>query len=205
MPGYREVVRCSQCGSGHATRRRLRDAAALAAAPSARVRTVHLVRPGQPLRVHADDPGANLSEERAKRLHAVHARERRSSAKRPRREPTMPARRSTTCSSSRDASSRNGDRETVRRHLGGLTHPVRLLFFTQTFDEPETASVARQILDEVVSLSDQVTIEEVNFVLDKDRARPSESRAFRRLPCCEGTWTRGCAFSARRPATSSCR
>lgn len=62
------------------------------------------------------------------------------------------------------------DRETVRRHLAGLVHPVRLLFFTQTFGEPETAVTARQIINEVSSLSDLVTVEDVNFVLDKERA-----------------------------------
>ncbi len=61
------------------------------------------------------------------------------------------------------------DRETVRRHLAGLVHPVRLLLFTQTFGGPETGAIARQILDEVTSINDLVTLEEVNFVLDKDR------------------------------------
>lgn len=62
-----------------------------------------------------------------------------------------------------------GDRETVRKHLAGLVHPVRLLLFTQTFGGPETGTMARQILDEVASLNELVTIEEVNFVLEKDR------------------------------------
>lgn len=62
------------------------------------------------------------------------------------------------------------DRETVRKHLTGLVHDVRLLLFTQTIGGPESALVARQILDEVASLNDRVTVEEVNFVLDKDRA-----------------------------------
>ena len=35
---------------------------------------------------------------------------------------------------------------------------------------PETAHVARQVLDEIVCLSDLVTLEEVNFVLEQDRA-----------------------------------
>ena len=62
------------------------------------------------------------------------------------------------------------ERETVRRHLNALVHPVRLLFFTQTFGVPETVAQAKQILDEVASLNDLVTIDEANFVLDKDRA-----------------------------------
>ena len=62
------------------------------------------------------------------------------------------------------------DRETVRKHLTGLIHDVRLLLFTQTIGGPESAMVARQILDEVASLNDRVTVEEVNFVLENDRA-----------------------------------
>jgi glutaredoxin-like protein len=62
------------------------------------------------------------------------------------------------------------DRQTVRGHLAVIEEPVRLLFFTQTIDAPETALVARQVLDEIVGLNDLVTLEEVNFVLDRDRA-----------------------------------
>ncbi len=62
------------------------------------------------------------------------------------------------------------DQRTVKGHLVRITHHVTLLFFTQTFAAPETALVAKQVLDEIVSLSDLITIEEVNFILDKDRA-----------------------------------
>lgn len=62
------------------------------------------------------------------------------------------------------------DRHTVQGHLAGLTHPVTLLQFTQTFGASETALVARQILDELVSLSDLLSLEEVNFVLERERA-----------------------------------
>jgi len=62
------------------------------------------------------------------------------------------------------------DRQTVRGHLAGMTHPVRLLFFTQTIDAPETTLITKQILDEIVDLSDLVTLEEVNLVLDRERA-----------------------------------
>jgi glutaredoxin-like protein len=64
----------------------------------------------------------------------------------------------------------DSDREAVRAQLAGINHPVTLLFFTQTFGEPETARLTKQIVDEIASLNDQVTIEEVNFILDKDRA-----------------------------------
>jgi glutaredoxin-like protein len=61
------------------------------------------------------------------------------------------------------------DRQTVRTHLAGIHHPVTLLFFTQTIGGPESAMIARQVLDEVVGLNDHISLEEVNFVLDKDR------------------------------------
>ena len=63
------------------------------------------------------------------------------------------------------------DRQTVRGHLAVIEEPVRLLFFTQTIGAPETVHVARQVLDEIVSLSDLVTLEEVNVILEGDRAR----------------------------------
>ena len=51
-----------------------------------------------------------------------------------------------------------------------MTRRVRLLFFTQTLD-CETCLQTKQILDELPPLSDNVVIDEVNFVLDKDRAK----------------------------------
>ena len=62
------------------------------------------------------------------------------------------------------------DRQTVRDHLAGIHHPVTLLFFTQTIGGPESALIARQVLDEVVSLNDRISLEEVNSILDKERA-----------------------------------
>ena len=62
------------------------------------------------------------------------------------------------------------DRQTVQTHLGGLTHDVTLLFFTQTIGAPDTVTIARQIVDEVASLSDHVAVEEVNLVLDRERS-----------------------------------
>ncbi len=62
------------------------------------------------------------------------------------------------------------DRQVVRTHLAGLAHEVTLLLFTQTIGGPETGLVAKQILDELAGLNDRLLIEEVNFVLDKERA-----------------------------------
>ena len=60
------------------------------------------------------------------------------------------------------------DQDRLRESFADLTRPVRLLFFTQTLG-CETCLDARQILDELPPLSDKITIEEVNFVLDADR------------------------------------
>lgn len=62
------------------------------------------------------------------------------------------------------------DRAVVSGHLAAITTPATILFFTQTIDAPDTALIARQVLDEVVSLNDQISLEEVNFVLDRERA-----------------------------------
>jgi glutaredoxin-like protein len=62
------------------------------------------------------------------------------------------------------------DQQTLRTHLADIADPVTLLFFTQTIGGPETALVTRQILDEIAGLSARVTIEEVNFILEPDRA-----------------------------------
>src|SRR5262245_5587553 len=62
------------------------------------------------------------------------------------------------------------DRQAVRDRLAGVTHAVTLLFFTQTFGAPESAMAAHQILSEVASLNDHITVEEVNFILEQERA-----------------------------------
>ena len=62
------------------------------------------------------------------------------------------------------------DQERLRESFTEMARPVRLLFFTQTLD-CETCLQTRQILDELPLLSDNITIEEVNFIRDGDRAR----------------------------------
>ena len=61
------------------------------------------------------------------------------------------------------------DQDKLRTAFDEMTSPVRVLFFTQTLD-CETCVQARQILDELPPLSGRITIEEVNFVLDKEKA-----------------------------------
>ena len=64
----------------------------------------------------------------------------------------------------------SGDQQKLREAFGEMRRPVRLLFFTQTFD-CETCVTTRQILDELPALSDRISIEEINLVLDRDKAR----------------------------------
>src|SRR5438034_7526134 len=61
------------------------------------------------------------------------------------------------------------DQEKLREAFGEMTSAVRLLFFTQTLG-CETCLQTRQILDELPPLSDKITIEEVNLVLEPEKA-----------------------------------
>ncbi|HEV8209592.1 MAG TPA: hypothetical protein VGP77_05705 [Vicinamibacterales bacterium] len=60
------------------------------------------------------------------------------------------------------------DQEKLRESFDEMTSPVRVLFFTQTLD-CEPCEQTRRILDELPALSDKITIEEVNFILEKDK------------------------------------
>jgi alkyl hydroperoxide reductase subunit AhpF len=61
------------------------------------------------------------------------------------------------------------DQEKLRESFDQMTVPVRVLFFTQTLD-CEPCVQTRTILDELPALSNKIAVEEVNFVLEKDRA-----------------------------------
>jgi alkyl hydroperoxide reductase subunit AhpF len=61
------------------------------------------------------------------------------------------------------------DQEKLRESFDEMTAPVRLLFFTQALG-CEGCLQTREILDELPALSDKITIDEVNVVLEKDRA-----------------------------------
>ena len=62
------------------------------------------------------------------------------------------------------------DQRVVRERLSASQPPVTLLLYTQTYDAPETARMARQVLDELARLNDVIHVEEVNFVLERERA-----------------------------------
>ena len=56
----------------------------------------------------------------------------------------------------------------LQRRLAALSAPVRLVFFTQTFG-CDTCLPARQAADRVAALSERVTVEEHNLVLDREQ------------------------------------
>lgn len=62
------------------------------------------------------------------------------------------------------------DQDHLRREFAAVARPVTLLFFAQTLDEGDACLQTRQILDELSFLSDRIRIEEVNFVLEPERA-----------------------------------
>jgi alkyl hydroperoxide reductase subunit AhpF len=64
------------------------------------------------------------------------------------------------------------DEAVLKQHLSAIDTPVSLLLFTQTIGGSESGPVAKQVLDELATLNDQITVVEKNFVLDtEDRAK----------------------------------
>ena len=59
--------------------------------------------------------------------------------------------------------------EHVKQELAEMASPVRLVMFTQEFD-CEYCTETRQLVEEVAALSDKLTAEIYNFVVDKDKA-----------------------------------
>ena len=62
------------------------------------------------------------------------------------------------------------DQQRLRESFQEMTRPVRLLFFTRTLG-CDTCLETRQILDEFPALLDKIAIEEINFVLEPDKAK----------------------------------
>src|SRR6478672_373659 len=70
------------------------------------------------------------------------------------------------------------DRQTLVEHLSAIQKPVTMLLFTQTFGGSESGPIAKQVLDEVASLNDKITLVEKNFVLDtEDQAKYGVAKA----------------------------
>lgn len=70
------------------------------------------------------------------------------------------------------------DEATLKQHLSTITQPVQLVLFTQTIGGSESGPVAKQILDEIAGLNDQITVVEKSFVLDtEDKAKYKVDKA----------------------------
>ena len=67
----------------------------------------------------------------------------------------------------------SADQDRLKATFAEMTSSVKLLFFTQTLG-CETCLQTRQILDELPALSDKIAIDEVNFILEPDRAKQYE-------------------------------
>src|SRR5687767_6573161 len=130
---------------------------------------MRVIRSGQPIRMHGARPGASDPEEHTKCVRQLQPAHYGRAGNHDPQGGQFPqsVRRSVQVLMSLLS---ERDRQTVRSHLAGLTHDVTVLFFTQTIAAPETALIARQVIDEVVSLSDRITVEEVNQILDKERS-----------------------------------
>lgn len=60
------------------------------------------------------------------------------------------------------------DNQDLENRLAALASPVRLVFFTQTFD-CDICLPARQVIDQIANLSSQVSVEEYNLILDQKK------------------------------------
>lgn len=60
------------------------------------------------------------------------------------------------------------DRKRIQELLAGMEKPVRLVHFTQSF-QCELCQETRMLLEDLVPLSDKLSLETYNFLLDKDK------------------------------------
>lgn len=56
----------------------------------------------------------------------------------------------------------------IRRRLGAMTAPVRIIHFTQELNL-EYGRETRQVLEELAALSDKLSLEVYDFILDKEK------------------------------------
>jgi alkyl hydroperoxide reductase subunit AhpF len=66
----------------------------------------------------------------------------------------------------------DGDRRRVQQSLAEMVDPVRLLFFTQAIN-CDSCLPTRQILDELASLNEKLTVVEHNALIDREAAAAS--------------------------------
>jgi alkyl hydroperoxide reductase subunit AhpF len=70
------------------------------------------------------------------------------------------------------------DESTLKEHLSSITLPVELVLFRQAFGASESGDVAKQILGEIATLNDKITIIDKNFILDtEDKAKYKVDKA----------------------------
>ena len=70
------------------------------------------------------------------------------------------------------------DEATLKQHLSPITIPVQVVLFTQAFGGSDSGEVAKQVLNEIASLNDKVTVVEKSFVLDnEDKAKYNVDKA----------------------------
>ena len=62
------------------------------------------------------------------------------------------------------------DQDRLRESFAEMTSTVRVLFFTQAIG-CDTCVMTKQILDELPRLSDRIAVEELNVVIDADKAK----------------------------------
>lgn len=65
---------------------------------------------------------------------------------------------------------RDSDRAQLQKELEQLTSPVKLVFFTQALD-CDFCPLTKQVLDELVGLSDKILVETFNFATDQAQAQ----------------------------------
>lgn len=61
------------------------------------------------------------------------------------------------------------ERKEIQKILETMKHPVKLINFTQTF-ECDTCHDTRVLLEELTGMSDKLSLEVLNFTIDKERA-----------------------------------
>lgn len=61
-----------------------------------------------------------------------------------------------------------GDAPEIRQRLQAMVNPVKLVHFTQELNL-EYGAEAKQLVEEVAALSDKLSVETYNFLLDKEK------------------------------------
>ena len=91
----------------------------------------------------------------------------------------------------------DADRVTLTQHLAPITKNVDLLLFTQTIGGTESGLIAKQVLDEVASLHEKISVVEKNFVLDtEDKTKYGIDKAPALVVLADGQDTRMRMFGA---------